>query len=81
MTRNKDLLGEVQHKVKSIMPIHDTSQETRLLEELVGKVQIDMEYIEKELAKIEIKIEGLRKEVFTLSFDQSNSEVADVGLD
>ena len=63
------------------MPIPDESQEARLLEELVGKVQTDMEYIEKELAKIEVSIEGLRKEVFTLSFDQSNSEVADVRLD
>ena len=65
MTRNNDLLDEVQRKFKSIMPIHDESQEARLLEELVGKVQIDMEYIEKELAKIESSIEGLRKEVFT----------------
>lgn len=65
MTRNKELLDEVQQKFKSIMPIHDTSQEARLLEELVGKVQTDMEYIKNELAKIEMSIEGLRKEVFT----------------
>ncbi|KAI4091908.1 MAG: hypothetical protein LQ339_008025, partial [Xanthoria mediterranea] len=62
MTRNKELLDEVQQKFKSIMPIHDTSQEARLLEELVGKVQTDMEYIKNELAKIEMSIEGLRKE-------------------
>ncbi|CAO1603736.1 hypothetical protein XANCAGTX0491_007315 [Xanthoria calcicola] len=65
MTRNKELLDEVQQTFKSIMPIPDESQEAHLLEELVGKVQTDIEYIEIELPKIEMSIERLRKEVFT----------------
>ncbi|KAI4233028.1 MAG: hypothetical protein LQ349_004650 [Xanthoria aureola] len=63
MTRNKELLDEVQQTFKSIMPIPDESQEAHLLEELVGKVQTDMEYIEIELPKIEMSIERLRKEI------------------
>ncbi|KAI4256938.1 MAG: hypothetical protein L6R42_005946, partial [Xanthoria sp. 1 TBL-2021] len=62
MTRNKELLDEVQQKFKSIFPIDGESQEARLLEELVGKVKEDLEYVEEELAKIGNSIEELRKE-------------------
>ncbi|KAL8756942.1 MAG: hypothetical protein Q9199_002585 [Rusavskia elegans] len=63
MTRNKELLDEVQQKFKSLIPIDGESQEARLLEELVGKVKEDLEYVEEELAKIGNSIEELRKEV------------------
>lgn len=63
MTRNKELLDEVQQKLKLTIPIDRESQEARLVEELVGRVKEDLEYVEEELAKIGNSIEELRKEV------------------
>ncbi|KAL8648492.1 MAG: hypothetical protein Q9226_005969 [Calogaya cf. arnoldii] len=63
MTGNKELLNEIQRSFRSVVPIDDGSQEAGVLKEPVGEVKEDLEYVERELAKLGDDIGELRKEV------------------